>query len=232
MTRLYLVRHGQASFGTGHYDRLSSLGERQSRLLGQHLQRLAFRADAWHCGTLERQRVTLAGIGQGLEQALPAEAHPAFNEYDHEAILEAYLPRAMVDMGLTTPEHQAALVTDARQFQVAFMRVMRHWVEGSSHERAPFETWPAFRARVQDGLRRLTEAGRERIVVVTSGGVVACAMQAALGLGDEQTFSLNWGIYNASVTELRVREGSLLLSGFNSVAHLELAGDPGLLTYR
>ena len=39
-------------------------------------------------------------------------------------------------------------------------------------------------------------------------------------------------ISRSSVTELRVRKGSLLLSGFNSVAHLELAGEPALLTYR
>lgn len=231
MSRLYLVRHGQASFGTGNYDRLSSLGERQARLLGQHLQRLAFRADAWHSGTLERQRATLAHLGQGLEQALTAEPLPAFNEYDHEAILEAYLPRALADMGLA-PDPQAALHTDARQFQEAFMRVMRHWVDGTAHEHTPFETWPAFRERVQDGLRRLAETGRERTVVVTSGGVISCAVQASLGLGDAQTFTLNWGIYNASVTELRVRKGALMLSGFNAVAHLELAGDAGLLTYR
>jgi hypothetical protein len=46
------------------------------------------------------------------------------------------------------------------------------------------------------------------------------------------TFSLNWTIYNASITELRLRRGSLMLSSFNGVAHLELAGDPHLLTYR
>ena len=33
-------------------------------------------------------------------------------------------------------------------------------------------------------------------------------------------------------TELRIRRGNLMLSGFNGVAHLELAGDPSLLTYR
>jgi hypothetical protein len=57
-------------------------------------------------------------------------------------------------------------------------------------------------------------------------------VQAALGLTTEKTFALNWTIYNASVTELRMRKGSLMLSGFNAVAHLELAGDPSLLTYR
>jgi hypothetical protein len=29
-----------------------------------------------------------------------------------------------------------------------------------------------------------------------------------------------------------MRRGTWMLSGFNSVAHLELAGDPSLLTYR
>jgi broad specificity phosphatase PhoE len=231
MTRLYLVRHGQASFGTGHYDRLSSLGERQSHLLGQHLQRIGFKADAWLCGTLERQRRTLACVLQGLGASEAAESLPAFNEYNHEAIFEAYLPRVMADMGLT-PEDRAALLADLPRFEAAFVGAMRHWMLGTPVDAAPAESWPAFRARVHEGLRHLVASGRERIVVVTSGGPIASAVQAALGFEPEQTFTLNWGIYNASVTELRARKGSLLLSGFNAVAHLELAGDPSLLTYR
>jgi broad specificity phosphatase PhoE len=231
MTRLYLVRHGQASFGTDNYDRLSPLGERQAVLLGQHLQRVGFRADAWRCGTLERQRSTLAGILQGLGASAPAEAQACFNEYNHEAILEAYLPRVMAELGLAS-EQRAALFADARQFQAAFLRVLRHWMEGTPHEAAPFETWSAFGERVREGLQRLAGSGHERLVLVTSGGPIAQAVQVALGLGAEQTFTLNWGIYNASVTELRARGGALMLSGFNAVAHLELAGDPSLLTYR
>ncbi len=34
MGTLYLVRHGQASFGSDDYDRLSPLGQRQSQRLG------------------------------------------------------------------------------------------------------------------------------------------------------------------------------------------------------
>lgn len=231
MTRLYLVRHGQASFGAGHYDRLSPLGERQSLLLGQHLQRIAFRADAWLSGTLDRQRSTLAAMLQGLEATAATEAHAAFNEYDHEAILGAYLPRVMQDMGLS-PDQRVTLFADTRQFQDAFTRVMRHWVDGASHERPPFETWESFQARIREALERLASAGPERIVIVTSGGPIALAVQAALGLTHEKAFSLNWSIHNASLTELRVRRGALMLSSFNGVAHLELAGDPSLLTYR
>jgi broad specificity phosphatase PhoE len=231
MTRLYLIRHGQASFGADHYDRLSPRGERQALLLGQHLQRIAFRADAWLSGTLERQRATLAAMLQGWEAAPTTDSLAAFNEYDHEAILGAYLPRVMEEMGLS-PEQRGALFSDTRQFQLAFARVMQHWVDGSPHERAPFETWEAFQARLRESLERLARSGHERIVIVTSGGPIAFAVQAALGLTPEKTFALNWAIYNSSVTELRVRGGALMLSGFNGVAHLELAGDPSLLTYR
>jgi broad specificity phosphatase PhoE len=231
MTRLYLVRHGQASFGAGHYDRLSPLGERQSRLLGRHFRLIDFRADAWLSGTLDRQRSTLANMLGVLKSTVAPEAHAAFNEYDHEAILGAYLPRVMQDMGLS-PDQRVTLFADTRQFQDAFSRVMKHWVDGSAHERAPFETWEAFQTRIREALERLATSGPERIVIVTSGGPISLAVQAALGLTPEKTFALNWAILNASVTELRVRRGSLMLSSFNGVAHLELARDPKLLTYR
>ncbi|MBN1210186.1 MAG: histidine phosphatase family protein [Myxococcaceae bacterium] len=231
MTRLYLVRHGQASFGAARYDQLSPLGERQGRLLGQHLQRTAFRADAWLSGTLDRQRATLAAMLQGLETPPAIDSHSAFNEYDHEAIFAAYLPRIMEELGLT-PDQRVAFFADTRQFQRAFARAMQHWVDGTPHDREPFETWEAFQARLREGLERLARSGHERIVIVTSGGPISFAVQVALGLTTEKTFALNWTIYNASVTELRLRRGALMLAGFNGVAHLELAGDPSLLTYR
>lgn len=231
MTRLYLVRHGQASFGASHYDRLSPLGERQSLLLGQHLQRTGFRADAWLSGTLDRQRATLVGVLEGLESPVASDAHAGFNEYDHEAIFSAYLPRVMQEMGMS-PDDRVALFSDTKQFQTAFARAMQHWIDNAPHERPPFETWESFQARLRASLERMSATGHERVVVVTSGGPIAFAVQVALGLTPEKTFALNWTIYNASVTELRFRRGSLMLSGFNSVAHLELAGDPSLLTYR
>ena len=38
MSNIYLVRHGQASFGAADYDQLSELGLRQSALLGPLVQ--------------------------------------------------------------------------------------------------------------------------------------------------------------------------------------------------
>ena len=40
MTNIYLVRHGQASFGKKDYDNLSEIGKKQSFLLGEHFKKL------------------------------------------------------------------------------------------------------------------------------------------------------------------------------------------------
>ena len=55
MGTLYLVRHGQASFGSDDYDRLSPLGQRQSLRLGEHWRAHGLHFDAVYTGTLLRQ---------------------------------------------------------------------------------------------------------------------------------------------------------------------------------
>jgi len=70
MGTLYLVRHGQASFGADDYDQLSALGRRQSERLGQYLAQRDVRIDAAITGTLQRQRQTWDSICSGAGLAL------------------------------------------------------------------------------------------------------------------------------------------------------------------
>ncbi|MEE4145927.1 MAG: histidine phosphatase family protein, partial [Halieaceae bacterium] len=58
MATIYLFRHGQASFGSDDYDKLSPLGERQATLLGQYLRASGIVLDAAYSGDLLRQRDT------------------------------------------------------------------------------------------------------------------------------------------------------------------------------
>ncbi|WP_048876749.1 histidine phosphatase family protein, partial [Saccharomonospora saliphila] len=60
MAVIYLVRHGQASFGAADYDVLSARGERQSRAVGAELARREAVVTEARCGTLARQRATAA----------------------------------------------------------------------------------------------------------------------------------------------------------------------------
>ena len=82
MGTLYLVRHGQASFGADDYDNLCDLGARQSRRLGEYFAGNGLHFDAAIHGTLRRHLQTFDGIRDGLGRPLQALAWPGLNEYD------------------------------------------------------------------------------------------------------------------------------------------------------
>ena len=69
MGTLYLVRHGQASFGAENYDQLSPVGHQQAVRLGQFWRERGQRFDAVITGTLQRHVQTLDGIVEGLGSA-------------------------------------------------------------------------------------------------------------------------------------------------------------------
>ncbi|WP_238430248.1 histidine phosphatase family protein, partial [Frankia nepalensis] len=76
MSVIYLVRHGQASFGSADYDVLSELGYRQAALVGAELRARGVRVDLAVSGTLRRQRETARAALAAYAGAAPA-AGPA-----------------------------------------------------------------------------------------------------------------------------------------------------------
>jgi broad specificity phosphatase PhoE len=90
MAELFLVRHAQAAFGTDDYDRLTELGHRQARWLGEYFAARGMAFDRVLTGTLRRHRETLAGIATA-DAALPgAEEIEGLNEYRADALITAY----------------------------------------------------------------------------------------------------------------------------------------------
>ena len=73
MTSIYLVRHGQASFGKKDYDNLSEIGEKQSFLLGEHFKKLKLNFDKIYVGTLKRQIQTSEQILKNYENKINIE---------------------------------------------------------------------------------------------------------------------------------------------------------------
>ena len=233
MSTLYVIRHGQASFGKADYDELTPLGVDQSRRLGRWLVDSEIRIDRMWVGPRRRQRDTARHMIAAAEGRLPEpEDAPGLDEYPAELVMRLALPQLLeVD---DEARHvfggdPLGVPTDARRFQRVFERVMKRWVAGGL-ELEGAESFTAFTARVRDAYADIMiAAGRgTTIAVVTSAGPTSVACQLALELSDPAVLKVSWVVANTGLAELRFADGELTLVSFNSVPHLPR----DLVTYR
>ena len=96
MGNLYLVRHGQASFGADDYDQLSALGQRQAQRLGAYFQDKGLRFDAVLMGTLRRHAQTWEGIAEGAGRQNMSHLQPVLAAFNACNLASAYLERGNV----------------------------------------------------------------------------------------------------------------------------------------
>ena len=236
MSDLYLIRHGQASFGHDNYDRLSPLGIRQAGILGKHLLRTGIRFDAADSGTMDRQRSTAMEVFRCYTAA--GETVPelvqtgGLNEYDTTAVVAAQVP-AMIAADPTLTDELERMYTDKESFKRVFEGAMLRWVSGN-HDDAGAESWNHFTTRVSDTLKEIMKAhGRgATIAVFTSGGPICATLSWVLNLSGERAIRLNWQVVNTSYSRFMYNDERITLAGFNSISHLELLNDRSLITYR
>ena len=235
MGQIYLVRHGQASFGAEDYDELSDLGAQQSRLLGDWLAKLGTPLSRVVTGSLKRHRQT----AEACLAALPGELKPGngwlveagFDEYDHHEMMVRHRPE------FADPAQARKILSQGdnprRVFQQIFSEAMARWMSGH-HDSEYRESWPDFRARCTGAIRKLVdEAGASQTAIVfTSGGPITAICQDLLGMPDERAAALNYGLVNSAVTKLLYQPGRVSLSYLNSFPHLERTGEPKNITYR
>ena len=95
MSRVYLVRHGQAAFGTDDYDRLTETGIAQCQQLARHWRAIGRHVDLVYSGTLRRQRESAEAFAKAAAEqdgvTLPVQSLAGIEEYDHLSLLAAHL---------------------------------------------------------------------------------------------------------------------------------------------
>ena len=221
MGTLYLVRHGQASFGAQDYDQLSELGQRQSQRLGEYFKLKGLRFEQVLTGTLKRHQQTLAGICSGGGFNTDALALPGLNEYDSEAVIAAIHPHPLAKPD--TPElyrHHFRLLRDG----------LTQWMNGVVSP-CGMPSYREFQQGVADALARVRLQTAGDVLLVSSGGPISTAVGHILGTTPETTIELNMRIRNSAVTEFNFNPKRHALQTFNTLPHLDQPEYANWITY-
>ncbi len=221
MGTLYLVRHGQASFGAEDYDQLSALGHRQCVRLGEYFRDSGRRFDAVLTGTLKRQVQSLAAIAEGMQWTPAPLQWPGLNEYDSEAVIQALQSKP-----LTRPETPEQVRQHFRLLREGLLQ----WMAGSTAP-AGMPSYVDFVAGVKGALDHVRGAYAGEVLIVSSGGPIATALAQILGTNAEATIELNMRIRNSSVSELAFSPRRHALLSYNTLPHLKEPEHAGWITF-
>jgi broad specificity phosphatase PhoE len=224
MGTLLLIRHGQASYGEVDYDRLSSRGEQQARVLGTYLASTSI--DQLFVGPLVRQQGTAALAVEGAGGKLPeAKTLVELAEYPAFDLLQHFMPKLVA----SDPKFAALTQTPTRELaNEAFHTILGRWAR-DEWDVEGVERVTEFADRVRRGLDRIVRDVRSgaRIAVVTSAGPIGVAVGLTFGATEHHMIRTSTVIRNASITELRFRSRDfdwhperVALIGFNSTHHL------------
>ena len=217
MSVLYLVRHGQASFGTDDYDRLSALGSEQSRAVGEQLALLGVAPSHLVNGDMLRQRQTAEGIAVGLGSEMASSVDSGWNEFNASNLLAAL------------PDHDPRATTDSRIFQRVLEEAAARWAKGDNDGDYE-EAFSSFTARVDRALDDAVSSigSGEQKVVVSSSGAIAWTAARLLRGGFQQWLALNRVTVNSGITKIVKGSSGVSLISFNEHSHLPT----GSITYR
>lgn len=239
MSELIVMRHGQASFLSGDYDRLSELGVAQSRLLGAYWAGQGLLPTRLVVGPRRRHRQSAEAITAALAAAgvpcAEVSHDDRLDEFDWDGLLRyanaTLSARDERVQALKEAFDAAADVAEKRRSIQHYMEVVTvAWANETFFEEG-VESWREFCSRVETAVQAHTEeaSNGSRVVLVTSGGVAAVTAGRALGLTPEKTVGLIWTLRNGALVEYLFSGGRFSLSSFNSAPHLP---DRGHWTYR
>ena len=221
MGNLYLVRHGQASFGAVDYDNLSDLGVRQSVRLGEYFAQKGIPFDAVLTGSLRRHTQTWKAIAQGAGLDHIPLVWPGLNEYDSEAVIQAIHPQPLQKPD--TPEvyrHHFRLLRDG----------LRQWMNGVVSPKG-MPSYTEFVQGISSALDHVRQNCVGNVLMVSSGGPISTAVGHLLGTSPETTIELNLRIRNSSLTEFDFNPKRHALVTYNTLPHLDDPKYASWITY-
>lgn len=207
MAEIIMVRHGQAQSGAkdeASYDKLSDLGHQQANWLGEHLGAdHAF--DRVVTGTMRRQMQTGRSMGlHGVEY----QSDSRLNEMDYFGLA-----------GVLEASHGLAVPTSQEEFQTHVRDVLGAWSRAEVGD--DLESYTDFRDRILGAVRDIAQA-QDRVIVVSSTGVIATLMAVALDLDIRRKSEVFLRIAHTSIHKFEMVGDDLHLIQFCATPHLDL----------
>lgn len=226
MALIYLVRHGQADSLGINYDQLTDLGHLQSKRLGEYFLQMRIEFDYTASGTLKRQRETLEGIRNPLQEngfCLPEHSiHDELNEFDGEMWKHIAAVIAKSDPSYKKLLHQyIELQKNADpQCRVVFLdviqRILREWVDGGHRDIFSFDD---YHDKVISILNHIPEDANS-VLLASSATPVAILAGYSLGLEKINYLPLMRSVSNTSYNIFDWKDGVLTPVTINSYPHI------------
>ncbi|MDY0362266.1 MAG: histidine phosphatase family protein [Desulforegulaceae bacterium] len=238
MPLVYVIRHGQASFGKSDYDELSKNGIRQSYILGKFFEQTSTRFDKVYSGSLDRQLYTAVHALEGMkEKGREIEINEGFNEYNHMDLINAALDHYFEQKGVFVDLE--VLAGDRKLFQNFFSKAVENWIKGEFSD-SGIQTYENYCDQVLSAFEKISQTNEKKakIAVFTSGGPISVILENTLGINSFKAVEIGWGIKNCSITclssnaKFNRNTNRFLLRQFNCSAHFELEKEDNLITYR
>ncbi|WOX05194.1 histidine phosphatase family protein [Microbulbifer pacificus] len=222
MPEIFVVRHGQASFGSDNYDQLSELGWQQARWLGEHWAEDGLQFDHIVSGDLQRHRETAQGICEGLGLASHSvEELPQLNEFDFKQVMSAYREK--------NPQAAPSANAERADYYRFLKKAMHAWSAG---EISAAESWQQFEQRIEEIVGVLAAGARGgKTLVVSSGGAIAMMVRQVLGAPSSSVTQLNMQIKNTAVSHFFAGRSGVSLHSFNHLPHLDNRERRQFITY-
>jgi broad specificity phosphatase PhoE len=239
MSKLLVIRHGQARLFSDDYDRLSELGVRQAESLGRWFVQRGIVPDEIYCGSLLRQRQTADAVGSVLRAAgktvTDLQVLEGLNEYPAEEIMRQLVPALRgsdpeIDRLAENYDQADDYDSRYRSLHQLLALTMQRWISGDYDRSDALLSWAGFSGAVRSALAdamRNNGSGKT-VAVFTSGGPIGVAVQSVLDAPDLKAAELNWRIYNCSVTRFTFDGERVSLDAFNDTAHMP----PEMLSFR
>lgn len=231
MSKIYLIRHAQASFLADDYDNLSNKGKLQSEGLGRYFVESDIHFDKLFIGKLKRHQQTFDGfsqayITQGIELPKPIylealnehHALDALHFYYDDFIAHNHSAKKLAESIHKNPELKQR---NTIQIFALFLKAYASGKYAENHK--TIQSWSSFREQTKKGVATILEQiGKgETIGVFTSGGTKSAIVGDCLNLSEEKISELNLVIKNTSFSQLLFSNNKLNVLSLNETSHLQ-----------